>query len=345
MRWLLTRCENSRLSALIGAGLLGLVTLSQPVAAQAPIAPTAPAVSETPQAATRQLLDAVVFVGASATAGFGVIVTDPDGQKRSLPLPLSAGFAGAVSNLKPEATPRNFGSSLFFLSPIITGSAQIDRALELKPTLVVGVDFLFWYGYGDDNGKGGKLDAESERLDKLALGFSQLERIDPSVPIVVGDLPDMSAAVGKMLSRRQMPELKTLEAMNAKLKEWAATRPNVILFPLSELVNKLKTGETITIASMEFKREGGRLLQSDELHPTARGSIAMSLRVAELLREKFGEKAAIETTTDEKTAQRRSHEAAERALALRSGGVKFDPKGGIESGTAPPKTPAAPPGQ
>lgn len=295
-----------------------------------PSAPTAAPPAPTPAAApaaqeTRKLLDQVVFVGASATAGFGVIITDPDGKQRSAPLPLAAGFAGAVTSFGDEVTPRNFGSSLFFLSPGVTGAAQIDRALELKPTLIVAVDFLFWYGYGNDDGAAGTLKSESARLEKLELGFRQLERIDASVPIVVGDLPNMSAAVGKMLSESQMPELKTLDAINAKIREWAGKHGNVVLFPLSDLVSRLKTGDTISMAGIEFKKEGGRLLQSDELHPTARGSIAMSLRIAELLNERLGKAAAIELVKDETTAQRRAHAAALRVLAKRGGGAPAKP--------------------
>lgn len=117
-----------------------------------------------------------------------------------------------------------------------------------------------------------------------------------------------------------MPELRTLTELNESLTTWAAAHPNVVLFPLSELVGKLKSGETITIANLEFKKDGGRLLQSDELHPTARGSLAMSLRIAELLREKLGASAGIETPVDESTAQRRAHAAAQRALDMRAGG-------------------------
>jgi hypothetical protein len=328
--WMMRFRSAFAAGAVVGVMTAGAVASRAPTQAPTQLpsqtasqAPTPAPATATPPVATAtvapRVLDQVVFIGASATAGFGVIITDPDGKQRSAPLPLAAGFAGAVTGFPEDVTPRNFGSSLFFLSPGVTGAAQVDRALELKPTLIVALDFLFWYGYGNDDGKGGSLARESARLEKLELGFKQLERIDPSVPVIVGDFPNMAAAVGKMLSKEQMPEAASLEALNARLVEWAGTRPNVILFPLSDLVSKLKTGETIRIAGIDFEKAGGRLLQSDELHPTARGSIAMSLRIAELLNEKRGSGPAIETVKDEPTAQRRAHAAALRVLAKRGG--------------------------
>lgn len=333
-------------STLLAFGSRAAAQSAQP--ATTPIPGSVQATPAATPAAPRKLLESVVFVGASATAGFGVIVTDPEKAKRSLPLPLSASFIGAVTSLGDEATLRNVGSSLFFLSPGVTGKAQIDRAIEARPTLVVGIDFLFWYGYGSDDGAGGVLQSETGRLEKLKLGFAELERIDASVPIVVGDFPDMSAAVGKMISQDQMPAPSTLASLNEALRTWAKGRPNVLLFPLSELAGKLKGGEPISIAGVTFRNDDGRLLQSDQLHPTARGSIAMSLRLAELLREKFGDGAGIVTASDEPTAQRRSLAAAERLIAQRSGGSK--PLGGGTTpgsedsrGTksAPPAAPAA----
>jgi hypothetical protein len=311
------------------AAIVGCVAAAGALAnAQAPASPSVTAAKATPAstvAESRGILDSVVFIGASATAGFGVIIPDPEGGKQSFPLPLSAGFEGVVTNFTADTPIRNVGSSFFFMSPGVTGTAQVDRALEAQPTLVVGVDFLFWYGYGNDDGKGGKLTSEAGRLEKLKLGFKELERLGASVPIVVGDFPDMSAAVGGMLSLQQMPALETLTQLNAALKEWCAVHPNVILFPLSDLVGKLKSGDPITIANVEFTREKGRLLQSDNLHPTARGSIAMGLRVAELVRERMASSAAahglIETAGDELLAKKRAHAAAKRALEARSGGA------------------------
>lgn len=321
-------------AALAAVAVLAGATQSPPASPPAPTAPTPdtrtstttpaqPAAEAAPFVETPcELLASPIFIGASATAGFGVIITDPETKKRSLPLPLSAAFAGVVTNRKSDTVYRNVGSSLFFLSPVLTGTAQIDRAVEMKPSLVVGIDYLFWFAYGDDNGKGGKIAAESERLEKLKLGFAQLERLGGEVPIVVGDLPNMSAAIGKMLSREQVPDPATLDSLNAAIREWAKARPNVIPFPLAELVTKLKSGETIVMSGMEFKREGGRLLQSDELHPTARGSIAMGLRVAELVqqhRTKSGLSACLTTASDERTAQARAHAAADAVLKAKAG--------------------------
>ncbi len=305
------------LIALVFASLLAAPTTW----ADPPVMPAVVATSTTKSDSSgidaSQLLKRVAFIGASATAGFGVIAIDPEGKKPLVPIPLSAAFAGALAT-PVEAV--DFASPFFFMNPGASGLAQIDRALAMEPTLVVAIDFLFWYGYGDDDGKGGVLKSEDDRLAKLDIGITQLERFPATVPIVISDFPDMSRAVGKMLSRAQMPKPETLEKLNAKLKEWAASRKNVLQFSLSDLVEKLKSDDVVVIAGMEFKRDRGRLIQSDDLHPTFRGAIGLSLRVAETLRDRFGEALPMTIAKDEAAAQLHAREYGEAILAKRAKG-------------------------
>jgi hypothetical protein len=334
-------------------GLLLAVCGPSVVRGQAPTAPATPppaVVSKPRESEARPehpLLRSVVFVGASATAGFGVVLPDPDKKERSVTLPLAASFAGAVTEIATETGPRTFGSGLFFLSPVVTGGAQVDRALELKPTLVVAVDFLFWYGYGNDNGKGGRVERESERLEKLELGFRQLERFGTEIPIVVGDFPNMERAVGKMISRDQMPEQETLRQLNERFHAWAKERPNVILFPLAELVEALKSEEVVEIAGQRFEKSKGRLIQSDDLHPTARGSIALGLRIAEALNAWMqstpADEKPLSLAADELSATQRAHAAAQAILARRAGTLPTPRTSG--GGSTPSDAPqATPPG-
>ncbi|MDZ4754946.1 MAG: hypothetical protein SGJ11_10690 [Phycisphaerae bacterium] len=292
----------------------GVPSIAAPVVS-ATDTPTNTSVSVGASTETSQLLRRVAFIGASATAGFGVVAVDPDGKKPLVPMPLSAAFAGSITS--PTET-LDFGSPLFFLSPATSGTTQVDRSIAQAPTLVIAVDFLFWFGYGADDGRGGPLRSEADRLEKLDIGLEQLERFPASTPIVIGDFPDMSRAVGKMISASQMPKLETLEKLNAKLTAWAASRPNVIQFSLSALVEKLKSGATLTIAGMEFKQGGGRLIQSDQLHPTFRGAIALSLQVVDAIKQRFGAAMSIGVAPDESSARLRARERAEETLARRS---------------------------
>ncbi len=356
IEWIGVPCGVRRESiGLVRSGLLlGLLLavcgagVARGQASTAPATPP-PAVASTPPAPEARpehpLLRSIVFVGASATAGFGVVLPDPDKKERSVTLPLAASFAGAVNEVHADAALRTFGSGLFFLSPVVTGGAQVDRALELKPTLVVAVDFLFWYGYGSDNGKGGRVEREAERLEKLELGFRQLERFGTEIPIVVGDFPNMERAVGKMISRDQMPEQETLAQLNERFHAWAKGRPNIIVFPLAELVEALKSEEVVEIAGQRFDKTKGRLIQSDDLHPTARGSIALGLRIAEALNAWMQASPADESpftlSADELSATRRAHAAAQAILARRAGTQPVRPTGGgaANPADAPQATP------
>jgi hypothetical protein len=104
-------------------------------------------------------------------------------------------------------------SGLFFTNPGVMGSAQVDATLTQEPrvTMVFADDFLFWFVYGALSADRTPIKEESQRLQLLENGLAQLNRIvDAGVPLVVGDVPDMSLAVGKMLSKAQMPKLETI---------------------------------------------------------------------------------------------------------------------------------------
>ena len=71
-------------------------------------------------------------------------------------------------------------------------------------------------------------------MQLLERGLAQLNRIvDAGVPLVVGDVPDMSLAVGKMLSKAQMPKLETITLANERIRAWAKDKPRVAILPLA----------------------------------------------------------------------------------------------------------------
>jgi hypothetical protein len=136
---------------------------------------------------------------------------------------------------------------------------------------------------------------------------------------VLGDLPNMESAVGKMLSRSQMPAPATIAKANERIAAWAEARGNVILFPLATLVEDLKAGRTIVAGGVEFVPTAGRLIQSDDLHPTFRGSLAMGFLLADRLKAHYGDAIGLVTPPDESAAAERARAAARETLDRRAG--------------------------
>jgi uncharacterized small protein (DUF1192 family) len=113
-----------------------------------------------------------------------------------------------------------------------------------------------------------------ERMEMLEIGLAMLDTYDG--PIFVGDLPDMSGSIGRMLSRSMVPMPDALDALNARIHEWAGNRPRVRVFPLSMVMEKLNEGEDFAIGEHRWDAEAlQRVLQRDQLHPTLDGQIAL----------------------------------------------------------------------
>jgi hypothetical protein len=145
---------------------------------------------------------------------------------------------------------------------------------------VVGIDFLFWFGYGAKDAYGRTIDREPQRLELLEKGLAFLD--DLECPLVVGDFPDMSAAVGKMLGPEQMPKLTTLPLLSRRVREWAAKRKQTIVLPLSELVPQLGSSGELHLGRHTFPA-GTELLQDDHLHPTLDGLTATAQLICDTL--------------------------------------------------------------
>ncbi len=68
-------------------------------------------------------------------------------------------------------------------------------------------------------------------MSKTSKGvIEKVNRLVPDIitcPVVIGNIPDASDAVHKMLSRRQLPKLKTINQANTVLTEWANKRNNI----------------------------------------------------------------------------------------------------------------------
>ncbi|MBL9147222.1 MAG: SGNH/GDSL hydrolase family protein [Phycisphaerae bacterium] len=304
-----------------------------------PDATKAVAVAEAPS-----LLSNVWFIGASATAGFGVVTQVENHAPSVLSVPLAASFAGATTT---PVRVHDLGSPFFFMSPGRTGRTQVDRALDQKASLIVGVDFLFWYVYGTESAGGERMLDESARLRNLETGLSQLDRFDAATPMVIGDLPDMHRAVGKMLSRAQMPKPETLTKANERIREWASNRKRTAVVSLAEIVPALNGKQPILAGGITFDPTKGALIQSDELHPTFRGSLALGLRVADAINASLAKEKPVAIAADEPTVESATKTAAAQIFAERAGSEPAAPttkktETGDAKAPATPTVPQAP---
>ena len=236
----------------------------EPDRAPAPATPSGGGSGASP-AERSAALARVVTAGASVTGGFGVGTDMAHALQAALP---------GVPEIRTRA------DLFFFGDPETMGEKLVSDLREREPTLVVALDFLFWYGYGDSFSG----DELAERLERLEQGLRQLERFD--CPVVVGDFPDMETAIGRMLREAQVPAPSVLEALNRRTVEWADSRDDVHLLPWSayrEILRELSPGG---IRSKHFELSGPvELLLADRLHPSLEGQAAIALWTLELLVE------------------------------------------------------------
>ncbi len=213
-------------------------------------------------------------IGASASAGF--IQEELLGGMKTPEYRLKYYLDAALST--PHEPAGSSCTSMFFLAVQPSAKTQIASAVAAKPTLTVSVDFLFWFCYG-------RLKEEPARLALLEKGLAHLEKIPGT--IVVGDLPDATSAIGKILDREEVPKVETIAAANRRIREWAAARPSVIVLPLSEFMATCKADKAVKCGPVEWPDGKTRaLLQADELHASQSGNAALALSVFAALTER-----------------------------------------------------------
>jgi hypothetical protein len=179
----------------------------------------------------------------------------------------------------PGVDVRDFSDKFVFLLSDVEREAQMARALQAKPSLVIAIDYLFWFGYGPLTGvrdEDGVMaiptdeQAKAQRLAHLERGLAILDRCD--VPILVGDFPDMSNANRLVLNPAWRPDTATLTALNQRVTDYAKKRPNVRVFPLAERVAELQTkAYRIEHDGVAYEAQRKELFQFDMLHPNRVG--------------------------------------------------------------------------
>jgi len=166
-------------------------------------------------------------------------------------------------------------SSSMFSNPKKRGGDAAAAVAKSEPQAVVALDYLFWYCYGWHGNEDQPEQTEATRLAVFEQGLAELAKFE--VPVVVGDIPDMSRAVGKMLRASQMPPLASIAAANARLAAWAKERPNVRVVPLSKMIQQLHDEKVVEVAGKRFAATAEQpLLQRDDLHATPAGLAAIA---------------------------------------------------------------------
>jgi hypothetical protein len=214
----------------------------------------------------------VVVIGASASGGF--VMSEPFGGTNTDRCKLHRYLDAAIT--AKHAPVKNFGSSLFFLNPDALSVQQIDAATNNQPTLVIAVDFMFWFCYGDGT-------SDAERAEHFETGLKQLERIP--CPLVVGDIPDAASATNTgIISADQVPSEAARRAANERLKQWAKSHHATVV-PLAEFMHQVKANEAIRMHDGTFLPAGKTrsLMQGDGLHPTPQGAAVLSLGILDAL--------------------------------------------------------------
>ncbi len=223
----------------------------------------------------------IEIVGASVSAGFeDGPLTGGTADNRTVPLQrvVRGWLEGTGDKIASRA------DLAMFMDPEARGETQIARVVRSKPDLLLAIDFLFWFGYGDVQFDRQQADGEPKaRMQRFELGLAMLDRI--AVPIVVGDLPDVHGAAARMIRPAQIPTVELLGQLNVRLTQWAAARPRVHVFPLRDLVATMKErGVTLPLEGAPLATPPGGLMQGDRLHATRVGMAYLGFLLQEHVR-------------------------------------------------------------
>lgn len=276
----------------------------------------------TPDAPTSRECDRIALIGASVTWGAGNFVPIPlETHIHNEPVDL-ADVLGSTLTCDHEIVVSG-GDLGFFRAPMGRGAEQAAAAEAAEPTLVLALDFLFWYGYGYRGADGTPHDGTASRLALLERGLKELDRFD--CPVLVFDFPDMSPAADIILSRSQIPSPDARAALNARLAEWAGERDNVRILPLADTVEAIRADKGFTIDDLAWPAgSADRFILPDRLHPTTEGTIAltqMALRTLDADSERFGSEDYLRDpeAVRSRLEARMVREAREAGMAVKDG--------------------------
>lgn len=258
--------RSALLAVAVTANFSTLNALENPIAS-APAAISAPPAFS--QVAPSPLLERVAVVGASVSSGAGLLY-ELEAHASLVPILQAAIAPGAwPEGAKP---PHDGGMFAMFTNPTTFGPIQVQSALQTEPTLVIALDFLFWYAHG--------FMGKERRIARLVEGLAVLDRFP--CPILVGDFPGIEFALegksrltgGPLVWSGMLPDAALRAQLNELIHAWAAERERVTVAPMASFVEEAHAGPDF-----------GKLIQVDMLHPTVKGSLTLVLQSLEKLVE------------------------------------------------------------
>ena len=220
-------------------------------------------------------LERVAVTGASVTAGWGLKTPPIKGDFGGYPMSLKHIVDAMI--LTPHEEVAYFGESMFFNRPVVYGKELIEKITTYEPTLIIAVDFLFWYAYGNVG-----IEGEERRIKRFKEGLSILEKVQSQ--LLIGNIPDVHKAIGRVLSASHVPTVETIQKMNRMLNSWVLLHQNVTVLDVYTLYGALLDDAAIKTDTFTWPAGSQeKLLQKDMLHMTLEGTVAASLVVADAI--------------------------------------------------------------
>jgi hypothetical protein len=243
------------------------------------------------------------MIGASASAGF--VLTEPFGGTNTTECKLSYYLDAAIT--APHPPIKNLSTALLFMNPETFAPIQVSAVTNSHPTLVIAVDFMFWFCYGD-----GPTDADRAR--RFEGGLKLLDQIPG--PLIVGDVPDASAAATTgIISYSQVPSETARLAANKRLHEWAKARGNVVIVPLADFMHNTMSNQSVSFHGQTVAAGKTRaLLQPDLLHPNARGAAMLTLAILNTLTAQNQDFPASDIRWDAREVYRLGWQSAQKTI-------------------------------
>ncbi len=264
------------------------------------------------------LFERVVVTGASLSAGYGLR------QELEAKADFATIFASALRSEKSQV--HAHADLGFFADPSRTAKRLLVDGLQEEPTLVVALDFLFWFAHG-------RIETEAGRISFLKEGLALLDSV--GCPLIIADFPDMSVALDgvnpfgvEFIRTDMLPKSETRIEMNALIHQWASERKHVSVVPLATYMAEMLSEKDVKLRGNEWKGSvKTAILQEDLLHPTLEGDLGLAVLTLDTLaktREDFCEPCVywnsaeirerlLERTKEEREKNReRSRKRAER---------------------------------
>lgn len=219
----------------------------------------------------QEILARPVIIGASVSDGYDHLerLGGPKSDALALDLYLK-------KSIKSPATKfSNYSNRFCFVYPIGISHKQVADALESRPTVIIAVDQLFWQLYGN-------FPSPEQRLITFKAALTKLDPI--TCPLVIGNIPDASHSINKMLAPSQIPNIQIINKANQLLTAWVAKRKQTAIIDLARFMELCVSNKEIKLKHITYPPGTTKqFLQTDMLHLTPVGATAISYAVLEAL--------------------------------------------------------------